>query len=168
MCKLSLYLSLPVCRRMSLYWREEGRRGKGGAKACDGEKACASVIIQYSLLPPPPPSGPPFLYLPVISKHPCFSSPNSVLLLEMNIRFCIVKDSRLFADKKVLFLDCRFLLQLGDRKKCAGIGSLWKIPLCTFRCTVFIIFMKPHSLFSRLKKGRVGDPGWQDLNTSIL
>jgi hypothetical protein len=48
--KLSLLLSLPVCRRSSLLTGEEGGGGGGGAKSYDGERKPGPLyIIQYSL-----------------------------------------------------------------------------------------------------------------------
>ncbi len=46
----SSFLSLPVCRRSSLYWRERGGLGWGGrgAKSYDGEKAWPS--LNHSIL----------------------------------------------------------------------------------------------------------------------
>ncbi len=41
--KLSLFLSLPVCRRSSLLTGEGGGGDEGGAKSYDGEKAWSSV-----------------------------------------------------------------------------------------------------------------------------
>ncbi len=46
--KLSLFLSLPVCRRSSLQTGKGGRRGWRGAKLHDDEKAWSS--IKYSIL----------------------------------------------------------------------------------------------------------------------
>jgi hypothetical protein len=48
--KLSIFLSLPVCRRSVLYWRGGGGAGDGrGAKSYDREKAWPS--INHSILP---------------------------------------------------------------------------------------------------------------------
>ncbi len=47
--KLSLFLSLPVCRRSSLLTERRREWGVGGAKSYDGEKAWSSV--NHSILP---------------------------------------------------------------------------------------------------------------------